>query len=241
MAGAGSPTGVLRSGSPPPQGQGCRRPPRDPGAISKAWDLCRVKAQSSDFAPQAERYKPPLTSRFVIPCCPLLSPRFRRVAAPARPTQVLSGPVGATQRCRSLLELVFDRLVRWGPGTTRTWAGRSQHRCSGARSCSTSTWPPSVRWPPTSSPTSAPTAPGSGASCSSSDSSGPRPTSAAEAATLTVDALRPQVCRAHARARLLSSSASWNPDCPMLPASLAVLSRRRFSRAYCARAQLLEQ
>jgi hypothetical protein len=39
--------------------------------------LCRVKAQSSSFAPQAKRREPPLTSRFVIPCCPLLSPRFR--------------------------------------------------------------------------------------------------------------------------------------------------------------------
>jgi hypothetical protein len=42
---------------------------KDPG-------LCCVKAQSSSFAPQAKRCKRPLTSRFVIPCCPLLSPRF---------------------------------------------------------------------------------------------------------------------------------------------------------------------
>ena len=33
-----------------------------------------------------------LTSTFVVSCCPLLSPRFRRVAAPARPTQALSAP-----------------------------------------------------------------------------------------------------------------------------------------------------
>jgi diketogulonate reductase-like aldo/keto reductase len=54
-------------------------------------------------------------------------------------------------------------LLRWGLGTTWTWAGRSRHRWNGARSCSASTWPPSVRRPRTSSPTSAPTASGSGA------------------------------------------------------------------------------
>jgi hypothetical protein len=43
------------------------------------------------------------------------------------------------------------------------WAGRSRRRCANVRSCSASTWPPSVRRPPTSSPTCAPTAPGSGA------------------------------------------------------------------------------
>jgi hypothetical protein len=32
MTGAGSPTRVLRSGSPSPQGQGSGGPPRDPGA-----------------------------------------------------------------------------------------------------------------------------------------------------------------------------------------------------------------
>jgi hypothetical protein len=68
-----------------------------------------------------------------------------------------------TQRSRSNLELMFDTLVRWGHGTTQTWAGRSRLRCSGARSCSASTWPPSRRWPPTSSPISVLTAPGSGA------------------------------------------------------------------------------
>jgi hypothetical protein len=59
-----------------------------------AHGLCRVKAHSSGFAAQVNRCERPLTSRFVIPCCPLLSPRFRRVAAPARPTQALSCPVG---------------------------------------------------------------------------------------------------------------------------------------------------
>src|SRR5829696_2631519 len=42
------------------------------------------------------------------------------------------------QRCRFTLELAFDSLVRWGPGTTPTWAGRSRRRWSGARSCSAS-------------------------------------------------------------------------------------------------------
>jgi hypothetical protein len=51
-----------------------------------AHGLCRVKAHSSGFTPQVNRSERPLTSRFVIPCCPLLSPRFRSVAAPARPT-----------------------------------------------------------------------------------------------------------------------------------------------------------
>jgi hypothetical protein len=52
-----------------------------------------VKAQSSGFAPRPNAVNRPLTCRFVIPCCPLLSPTFGRVAAPARRTQALSGPV----------------------------------------------------------------------------------------------------------------------------------------------------
>ena len=60
----------------------------------RACGLCRVKAQSSSFAAQVSRSERPLTSRFVIPCCLLLSPRFRRATAPARPTQALSGPTG---------------------------------------------------------------------------------------------------------------------------------------------------
>jgi hypothetical protein len=55
--------------------------------------LCRVKAHSSRFACQLIAANRPLTPRFVIPCCPLLSPRFRRVAAPARPALALSGSV----------------------------------------------------------------------------------------------------------------------------------------------------
>jgi hypothetical protein len=96
----------------------------------------RVKAQSSSFVPQVSRSERTLTSRFAIPYCPLLSPRCRRVAAPARPTQGSARPRRATQRSRSTLELVFDMLARWGPGTTRTWASRSQRRWSDARSCS---------------------------------------------------------------------------------------------------------
>jgi hypothetical protein len=60
----------------------------------RTCDFCRVKAQSSGFAAQVNGCKPLLTSIFVVPCCPSLSPRVRRVAAPARPTQALSGPVG---------------------------------------------------------------------------------------------------------------------------------------------------
>jgi hypothetical protein len=48
---------------------------------------------------------------------------------PQRGPQAVSGPCRTTQPSRSTLELAFDRLVRWGPGTTRTWAGRSQ-RCA---------------------------------------------------------------------------------------------------------------
>jgi hypothetical protein len=59
-----------------------------------AHGLCRVKAQSSGFVAQVSRSERPLTSRFVIPSCPLLSPRFRRVAAPGRPTQTVRRPVG---------------------------------------------------------------------------------------------------------------------------------------------------
>jgi hypothetical protein len=33
---------------------------------------------------------------------------------------------------------VFDSLLGWGLGTTRTWAGRSRRRWSDAQSCSTS-------------------------------------------------------------------------------------------------------
>jgi hypothetical protein len=203
-----------------------------------------VKAQSSSFAPQVDRSKRLLTSRFVVSCCPLLSFAVRQVPPSCGPTAAHPGserPRRTTQRSRFAVEPVFDTLGRWGLGTTQTWAGRSRRRWNDAPSYLVSIWPPSASWPPRSSPTSGWTARRSGASCSLSASSGPKPTSAAGAATSTVDALRPQVCRAHALARLLGSSASWNPDCPILAGPLAVLSRRRFSRAYWARAQLLEQ
>jgi hypothetical protein len=146
-----------------------------------------VRAHSSRFACQLIAANRPLTSRFVIPCCPLLSPRFRRVAAPARPALALERLRRTTQRCRFAVERAFDNLVRWGLGTTRTWAGRSRRRWSGARSCLASTWPPSVRRPSTSSRTSVPTAPGFGASCSWNASSGQRRTADAAAATSTAD------------------------------------------------------
>jgi hypothetical protein len=66
--------------------------------------------------------KPLLTSTFVVSYCPLLSPRFCRVAAPARPTQAVSGP---TIGLRSVLESLSNvcsitwfggDLARPGPG-----------------------------------------------------------------------------------------------------------------------------
>jgi hypothetical protein len=48
----------------------------------------RVKAQSRGLRPRSITVKRSLTSWFVVSCCPLLSPRFRRVAAPARPTRL---------------------------------------------------------------------------------------------------------------------------------------------------------
>ena len=96
-------------------------------------------------------------------------PFLRHADAPPkvgpRPVLALCGD-GQRHRHAGLIagiELVFDTLGRWGPGTTWTLAGRSRRRWSGARSCSASTSPPSVSWPPRSSPISAPTAPGSGA------------------------------------------------------------------------------
>jgi hypothetical protein len=74
-----------------PASLGCRQsvpPTRSPGP-SRSWSL-PCEAHSSGFAPQAKRSERPLTSWFVVSCCPLLSPRFRRVAAPARPAQAVS-------------------------------------------------------------------------------------------------------------------------------------------------------
>jgi len=56
-----------------------------------------------------------------------------------------------------------------GSESAPNWAARLPRRCSGVRSCSASTWPPCARRPPTSSRTSAPTAPMSGVSCNLSD------------------------------------------------------------------------
>ena len=51
-----------------------------------------MKAHSRGFAPQAKRCEPPLTSRFVIPCCPLLSPGSAELRPQRGPTQALNGP-----------------------------------------------------------------------------------------------------------------------------------------------------
>jgi hypothetical protein len=149
-------------------------------------------------------------------CYPLLSSVVPQVPLSCGPSAAHPGsalPCWTTQRCRSTLELVFDSLARWGPGTTRTWAGRSRHRCIAARSCSASTWPPSVRRPPTSSHTCAPTAPGSGALCSSSASSGPRPTGGGAVATSTAAAPRPPIANESGR-RLRWPSLTGRPRSP---------------------------
>jgi hypothetical protein len=126
-----------------------------------------------------------MTSTFVGPavrCCSRVPPRC--------PYPDSERPGWTKQPCRFVLEHVFDNLVRWGLGTTWTWAGRSQRHWSGARSCLASTSPPSASWPPRSSRISAPTALGSGASCSLSGSSGPRRTAGAAAVTSTADGSR---------------------------------------------------
>jgi len=64
-------------------------------ALAEPDGLCRVKAQSSGFTSQVDLAKRLLTSTFVVSWCPLLSPRFRRVAAPAGPTHAVSGPYAA--------------------------------------------------------------------------------------------------------------------------------------------------
>ncbi len=64
-----------------------------------------------------------------------------------------------------------------------------------ARAQAAAPWPPSASWLPRSSRTCASTAPASGASCSLSGSSGPRPTAGAGAATSTVGRLRPPMPR----------------------------------------------
>jgi hypothetical protein len=79
-----------------------------------ARGLCRVKAQSSSFAPQVERCEPPLTSRFVIPCCPQLSPG----AAELRPQR---GPPRLNCRSDYAALLIHSRTrVRYA-GPAGTW------------------------------------------------------------------------------------------------------------------------
>jgi hypothetical protein len=82
---------------------------------------------------------------------------------------------------------------------------RSRH-WSGARSCSASTWQRFARQPPPLSRMSARTAPGSGASCSSSASSDPRPTDGGAAATSTADGPQPPTDRNPAAVRCMARS-----------------------------------
>jgi hypothetical protein len=152
-----------------------------------------------------------LTSRFVIPWCPLLSPRFRRVAAP-RPTPRLCAALSDY----AAFPIHTRTFVRYA-GPAGTWhdldVGRpiaALERCAELLGVDLA---PSASWPPRSSRTSAPTAPGSGASCSSSGSSGPRRTAYAAAATSTADGPQPPthknrncpVCGTVARARATAS------------------------------------
>jgi hypothetical protein len=84
MAGAGSPTGVLRSGSPPPQGQGCRRPLRDPGTISRHGPLlCERKHGLRVTSGDAGSVPPTLA--FAVVACRLLLPGCRAFAACSPP------------------------------------------------------------------------------------------------------------------------------------------------------------
>jgi hypothetical protein len=81
-------------------------------------------------------------------CCPSAA---RRTEADLRAPQSASvasvppavRPVAVGSIAGYLPNISSIVLSRWGLGMTRTWAGRSRRRCSGARSCSTSTWPPS--------------------------------------------------------------------------------------------------
>jgi hypothetical protein len=90
----------------------------------------RVKAHSSGFVAQFIAANRPLTSRFAIPSCLLLSPRFRRVAAPARPTQALSGPVGLRSVPDPLSNLCS---IRWSSGhLARPGRGPADRSTAGA-------------------------------------------------------------------------------------------------------------
>ena len=78
-----------------------------------------MKAPSSDSPSQHIAVNWSLTSRFVVSCCPLLSPRFRSSAAPMRPhgtraqlPTTLSGAVMADpQRKAAASRTMADWLV----------------------------------------------------------------------------------------------------------------------------------
>ena len=100
---------------------------------------CRVKAQSRGFPTQVTGCE---TAVDLYVCCLLLSFAVPQVPPSCGPSAAHPGcepPHRRTkQHSRFALELVFDTLGWWGPGTTRTWAGRSRRRQSGAPSCSAS-------------------------------------------------------------------------------------------------------
>jgi hypothetical protein len=75
--------------------------------------------------------KPLLTSTFVVSCCPLLSPRFRGVAAPARPTQAVSCPtVGLGSVLDSLSNLCS--IPCFGGDVARPGLGPADRGAAGA-------------------------------------------------------------------------------------------------------------
>jgi hypothetical protein len=156
----------------------------------RTCDFCRVKAHSSGFAAQVDHCE---RVADLVVRCPLLSVAVPQIPPSCGPSAARTG--GERPPSDYVAFSIRSRTGVRYPGSVGTWhdpdlAGQSQRRWSDARSCSASTWPPSTSWPPRSSRTSAPTAPGSGASCSLSGSSGPRPMAGAGAATSTAD--RPQ-------------------------------------------------
>jgi hypothetical protein len=99
---------------------------------------------------------------------------------------------------------------------TRPTLGRSPRRWSGAPNSSVSTWSPSSRRPPASNPMSGSTGPRSGASCSSSASSGPTPTAGSEVAISPVAGSEP-------RTPLTARS----PDVPLAHSGVGAASAER--------------
>jgi hypothetical protein len=120
-------------------------------------------------------------------------------------------------------------LPACGRGKRRipTSAGRSQRRLSSARTCSASTWPPSARWPPMSSRTSARTALRSGVSCSLSGDYAPKRLGGGGAATSIVDALQQVAMRATYAGKLDARSVT---DIRRRPASAAANCERQRPR-----------